>query len=264
MEGGSPFFHIPEAGSLRGVLFQWLEFFWEMVMSVSGVLGFVGLVRRGFGVWREFWLSLGLAVLVAMVAVGAASWLVVWPFVHTGLNGLARVVVQVVLGGPLLLGLVRMALSVHDAPLRRVSVLDVFGGLRCWIPGALLALVNAVAGVVAGLLGLIPFVGVVLHLALAVSFGTATMFAFFFLADRDLPVIEAVAASVGRVSRGFVRHLVLLFVVAAIGAGPVLLVGLAGAPGLVLALLAFFSAPLALCVLTAAYRAGDEPGDGAV
>ncbi|MBF0528187.1 MAG: hypothetical protein HQK55_02720 [Deltaproteobacteria bacterium] len=183
-----------------------------------------GWIQGGISLYKE---NLPVLVLASLVAVGLS------------------VVTGAILAGPMMAGLVYIALALYDQQTPKPQVGDVFKGFRYFLNSFLFVLVWGLGTTVASaILHVIPIIGQLAGMILSLLVPAVLMFSLFLIVERDTPFWPASMESIAVVRTNFwpfVGFGVLLTIISSIGA-------LAFGVGII------FTLPLALCINVVAYR----------
>ncbi len=181
-------------------------------------------IEKGFNLYKDNWLLLSLATLVAyllsMLTIG-------------------------ILAGPLWAGMIMIIFALMDKREPKPEVGDVFKGFSLFLQTFLYVLVTGVGvGVAIMLLNLIPCLGSLLGMALAFAVGAATLFSMFLIVDRKMEFWPAIMASYEVVKGNFWPFL-----------GFSIVVGLIAQAGFMLCCVGGLATiPIAVCSVAVAYR----------
>ncbi len=150
-----------------------------------------------------------------------------------------------ILAGPFFAGLLMITLRLVDGTEPPPAVGDVFGGFSCFLHSFLFVLVWFVVMLIgATLLGLVPCVGQIASVFFSYALQALLLFALFLIAEHKMDFWSASTRSIEVVKTNFWPFLALTIVVGIIGSLGAIACGI----GIV------FTAPIAFCVYTVAYR----------
>ncbi len=180
--------------------------------------------QKGFTLFMDNATLLIVASLLALVISGATAF---------------------ILAGPMLAGLIIIALALIDKQDPKPDVGAVFKGFDFFLNAFLFWLVwNILIVVISCVLCLIPFLGGFLSMVVIIAMQTLLVFGLFLIVDRKMDFWPASIASIHRVKENFLPLL-----------GFVLVVGVIASVGLLACGIGFFvTVPLAICCLAVAYR----------
>ena len=186
---------------------------------------------KGFNIYKENFALVFLATLVALL-VGVLTCGICMPVMMCGLS---TVVLTLVRGGA-----------------TKPTVGDVFSKFNCFLTAFVSALVMAIlVGVVGMILMLIPVLGLVLsYVVNAVVLPAVMSWAYLSIIDRNATIGEAIGALKLPMEKPFWMFILISFVAAVVGGIGAVACGIG----------AFFTMPLAYCIIVAAYNdmAGGE------
>jgi len=180
-------------------------------------------IRKGFDAYRQGLVPLIIAGVIAIV--------------------LALVTLGI-LAGPMMAGLVMMALGYVDNREPKPQAGDVFAGFQVFVPALLVGLISTGVMLASVALARIPFAGPIIHLAITVAIQPYLMVALFLVADRRKDIGAAICEAIALVNANFVNLLVLALVAGIIGCIGLIACGI----GLIATL------PIGVCVTAAAWR----------
>ena len=150
-----------------------------------------------------------------------------------------------ILAGPMMAGLVLIALQLVDQKGSKPEVGKVFQGFTYFLPAFLFVLVWGAILVVAGLLlNLILCVGMVLAYALGLALSTLLMFGMFMIVDKGMAFWPASMASLNEVKSNF-WPLLGFYVVSSL---------LSGVGSILCGIGVVITLPIGLCMCAVAYR----------
>jgi membrane protease YdiL (CAAX protease family) len=185
---------------------------------------FGGWIQKGFELWKQDILLLAVVSLIA------------------GVGGLFSLLI---IAGPLMVGMFRIVLALHDKTQPKPEIGDVFKGFDLFGPGLVLFLLLLVPGLATIPLNHIPYVGHILSTALSLAIGALVMFSWPFLVDKKMAPIDAIKASFNIVKDNFFPFLGLYIVATLIGS-----IGFIGC-----CIGIFVTMPITVCINVVAYRA---------
>ena len=181
-------------------------------------------IERGFNLYKQNFVLLFLVALIGGI-LSAASLLI--------------------LSGPMMAGTILICLKLHDGEAPRPEVGSLFRGFDFFLQSTLFIGGWSLAlFVVQGVLFVVPCVGQIAGLCLAVAAWTFLMFGLFLIADRKMDFWPASVESFNVVKTNFWPFLGLSLIVSIIGSLGAILCGI----GLALTL------PVYYCTMTVAYR----------
>lgn len=181
-------------------------------------------IKEGFEIYKN---NLGVLILSSLIA-----------FILTGLT-------LGVLGGPMFAGLIGMVLRLRDGEQPPPVVGDVFKGFQNFLPSFLFVIVWGL-GVLVGsmILSVIPCLGQLLSICLAVAASGFLMFGLFLIVDRSMEFWPASMASIEKVKPTLFPYLGLAVVAGIIGQIGALACGIG----------AFATMPIYFCIIAVVYR----------
>lgn len=195
-----------------------------MENDTKAVVKFGEWIEAGFSLYRDNFLVLVLANLIATI--------------------LGAVTLGILLG-PMLAGLIIIALGCFDKKEPKPEVGDLFKGFQCFLDSFLFVIIwGAVSIACALLLNFIPCVGQVISLFASIVINTFLMFGLFLIVDRKMTFWPASLASINLVKTNFFPFAGLMIVVGVLGHIGVLACGI----GIIITM------PIVACILTVAYR----------
>jgi uncharacterized membrane protein len=181
-------------------------------------------IKEGFNIYKN---NLGVLILSSLIA-----------FILTGLT-------IGILGGPMFAGLIGIVLRLRDGEQPPPVVGDVFQGFQHFLPSFLFVIVWGL-GVLVGsmMLSVIPCLGQLLSICLAVAASGFLMFGLFLIVDRGMEFWPASMASIEKVKPTFLPYLGLAVVAGIIGQIGALACGIG----------AFATMPIYFCIIAEVYR----------
>ena len=154
-------------------------------------------IKEGFELYKN---NLGLLILSSLIA-----------FLLSG-------VTLGILGGPMFAGLIGIILRLRDGDQQTPVVGDVFQGFQFFLPSFLFGIVWGAIIVVGSLiLALIPCLGQLLSICLALAASAFLMFGLYLIVDRKMDFWSASMASIEKVKPAFFPYLGLAVVAGIIG-----------------------------------------------
>ena len=148
------------------------------------------------------------------------------------------------LGGPMMAGLVWMALVLVDRKDPKPQMGDVFKGFDYFLQSFLFYLVWGIIMLAISLVSLIPCVGTLVVIVVSITLHTALMFGLFLIVDKKMDFWPASMLSLNVVKPNFFPFLGLLVVAMLIGHVGAIACGI----GVIVTM------PIAVCILAVAYR----------
>ena len=148
------------------------------------------------------------------------------------------------LGGPMMAGLVWMALVLVDRKDPKPQMGDVFKGFDCFLQSFLFYLVWGIIMLAISLVSLIPCVGTLVVIVVSITLHTALMFGLFLIVDKKMDFWPASMLSLNVVKPNFFPFLGLLVVAMLIGHVGAIACGI----GVIVTM------PITVCILAVAYR----------
>ena len=150
-----------------------------------------------------------------------------------------------ILAGPMLAGLILIALALFDGKSPKPDVGAVFKGFDCFLNAFLFWIVWGILFLVAALiLNYIPYLGKLLSFVFGILLKTLLVFGLFLVADRKMEFWPASMASLNRVTLVFFPLLGFMVVLAILNVLGSMVCGV----GLIV------TVPITLCCLAVAYR----------
>ncbi|MFZ2632202.1 MAG: hypothetical protein WA081_11850 [Desulfosalsimonadaceae bacterium] len=181
-------------------------------------------IERGFNLYKQNFVLLFLVALIGGI-LSAASLLI--------------------LSGPMMAGTIMICLKLYDGETPRPEIGTLFRGFDVFLQSVLFLLVWGIGlFVVQGVLLVVPCIGQLAGLCLAVAAWTFLMFGMFLIADRKMDFWPASVESFNVVKTNFWPFLGLSLIASIIGSLGAILCGI----GLALTL------PVYYCTMTVAYR----------
>ena len=148
------------------------------------------------------------------------------------------------LGGPMMAGLVWMALVLVDRKDPKPQMGDVFKGFDYFLQSFLFYLVWGIIMLAISLVSLIPCVGTLVVIVVSITLHTALMFGLFLIVDKKMDFWPASMLSLNVVKPNFFPFLGLLVVAMLIGQVGAIACGI----GVIVTM------PITVCILAVAYR----------
>ncbi len=148
------------------------------------------------------------------------------------------------LGGPMMAGLVWMALVLVDRKDPKPQMGDVFKGFDYFLQSFLFYLVWGIIMLAISLVSLIPCVGTLVVIVVSITLHTALMFGLFLIVDKKMDFWPASMLSLNVVKPNFFPFLGLLVVAMLIGHVGAIACGI----GVIVTM------PITVCILAVAYR----------
>jgi len=149
-----------------------------------------------------------------------------------------------ILSGPMMAGLVWMALVLVDRKEPKPQMGDVFKGFDYFLQSFLFFLVWGVIMLAVSVVSLIPCIGTLVVIAVSIVLHTALMFGLFLIVDKKMEFWPASMLSLNTVKPNFFPFLGLLVVAMLIGHVGAIACGI----GVIVTM------PIAVCILAVAYR----------
>ncbi|MDD5678454.1 MAG: hypothetical protein PHW60_10755 [Kiritimatiellae bacterium] len=149
-----------------------------------------------------------------------------------------------ILSGPMMAGLVWMALALVDRKEPKPQIGDVFKGFDYFLQSFLFFLVWGIIMLAISVISLIPCIGTLVVIAISIVLHTALMFGLFLIVDKKMDFWPASMLSLNTVKPNFFPFLGLLVVAMLIGHVGAIACGI----GLIVTM------PIAVCILAVAYR----------
>lgn len=181
-------------------------------------------IQAGFNLYKENFVVLAVANLIAVIL---------------------SAVTLGILAGPLLGGLVMIALGFLDKKEPKPEIGDLFNGFQYFLDTFLFVVIWGAISVAATLLlNLIPCAGQILSLFVSIVISTLIMFGLYLIVDRKMGFWPASLASINLVKNNFFPFAGLMIVTGFLGYVGALACGI----GIIVTL------PVATCILAVAYR----------
>lgn len=150
-----------------------------------------------------------------------------------------------ILAGPMMAGIIMIALRLLDKKEPKAEIGDVFNGFQCFLDSFLFVVILAAVSIAASLLlNLIPCAGPILSFAFSICLSTLILFGLFLIADRRMSFWPAALASINLVKTNFFPFAGLMIVVNILGYIGAVACGI----GVIITM------PLATCITAVAYR----------
>ena len=149
-----------------------------------------------------------------------------------------------ILSGPMMAGLVWMALVLVDRKEPKPQMGDVFKGFDYFLQSFLFCLVWGVIMLAISVVSLIPCIGTLVVIVVSIALETALMFGMFLIVDKKMEFWPASMLSLNVVKPNFVPFLGLLVVAMLIGNVGAIACGI----GVIVTM------PIMVCILAVAYR----------
>ncbi len=149
-----------------------------------------------------------------------------------------------ILSGPMMAGLIWMALALVDRKDPKPQMGDVFKGFDFFLQAFLFVLVWFLIELAVSLIGLIPCIGPLVVIVASIAIETAIMFGLFLIVDKKMEFWPASMLSLNKVKPNFLPFVGLLVVAMVIGHIGAIACGI----GVVVTM------PLMVCILAVAYR----------
>jgi hypothetical protein len=149
-----------------------------------------------------------------------------------------------ILSGPMMAGLVWMALALVDRKEPKPQIGDVFKGFDYFLLSFLFFLVWGIIMLAISVISLIPCIGTLVVIAVSIVLHTALMFGLFLIVDKKMEFWPASMLSLNVVKPNFFPFLGLLVVAMLIGHVGAIACGI----GVIVTM------PIAVCILAVAYR----------
>jgi hypothetical protein len=154
-------------------------------------------IKEGFNLYKN---NLGLLILASLIAL------------------LLSGVTLGILGGPMFAGLIGIILKLRDEEQPPPKVGDIFQGFQRFLPSFLFSIVwGAIILVASFILALIPCLGQLLIICLALAASAFLMFGLFLIVDQNMDFWPASMASIEKVKPAFFPYLGLAVVAGIIG-----------------------------------------------
>lgn len=154
-------------------------------------------IKEGFDLYKENLSVLILSSLIAYLLIGVTLG---------------------ILGGPMLAGLIKIVLRLHDKEQPPPAVGDLFQGFQYFLPSFLFTLVWGLIIVVGScILALLPCIGALLAVVLSVAGMAFLMFGLYLIVDQKMDFWPASMASIDKVKPDFLPFLGLSLVAGIIG-----------------------------------------------
>lgn len=150
-----------------------------------------------------------------------------------------------ILSGPMMAGLIWMALAMLDRKDSKPEIGDVFKGFDCFLQSFLFCLVWGVIMLAISVISLIPCLGSLVVILISIVLETVLMFGLFLIVDRKMEFWPASMLSLKVVKSNFFPFLGLLVVAMLIGHVGAIACGI----GVIVTM------PISVCILAVAYRA---------
>ena len=156
-----------------------------------------------------------------------------------------------ILSGPMMAGLVWMALVLVDRKEPKPQMGDVFKGFDYFLQSFLFCLVWGVIMLAISVVSLIPCIGTLVVIVVSIALETALMFGMFLIVDKKMEFWPASLLSLNVVKPNFFPFLGLMVVAMLIGQVGVIACGI----GVIVTM------PIGVCILAVAYRSvfGSQP-----
>jgi uncharacterized membrane protein len=181
-------------------------------------------IKEGFEIYKN---NLGVLILSSLIA-----------FVLTGFT-------LGILGGPMFAGLINIILKLRDGEQPPPVVGDVFKGFQYFFPSFLFVIVWGFGLLIgATILAVIPCLGQLLSVCLAVAASGFLMFGLYLIVDRKMEFWPASMASIEKVKPAALPYLGLAVVAGIIGQIGALACGIG----------AFATMPVYFCIIAVVYR----------
>lgn len=140
-------------------------------------------LKRGFDLYKENITTLLIATLLASII---------------------SVVTVGILAGPMAAGLTLITLRLVDRQEPKPEIGDLFKGFSFFVPTLVYVILLVVAQLIGGfILGLFPFIGVLLSSLFSMALNTAVLFAMFYIVDQKMDVVAAIQKSFDVVKANF-------------------------------------------------------------
>ena len=149
-----------------------------------------------------------------------------------------------ILSGPMMAGLVWMALVLVDRKEPKPQMGDVFKGFDYFLQSFLFCLVWGIIMMAISVISLIPCIGALVVIVVSLALHTALMFGMFLIVDKKMEFWPASMLSLNVVKPNFFPFLGLLVVAMLIGHVGVIACGI----GVIVTM------PITVCILAVAYR----------
>lgn len=149
-----------------------------------------------------------------------------------------------ILSGPMMAGLVWMALVLVDRKEPKPQMGDVFKGFDYFLQSFLFFLVWGIIMLAISVVSLIPCIGALVVIVVSIALHTALMFGIFLIVDKKMEFWPASMLSLNVVKPNFFPFLGLLVVAMLIGHVGAIACGI----GVIVTM------PIAVCILAVAYR----------
>lgn len=181
-------------------------------------------IKEGFEIYKNNLVVLILSSLIAFILAGVTLG---------------------VLGGPMFAGLISMVLKLRDGEQPPPVVGDVFQGFQFFLPSFLFVIVWGFGLLIgATILAVIPCLGQLLSICLAVAASGFLMFGLYLIVDRKMDFWPASMASIEEVKTSVFPYLGLAVVAGIIGQIGALACGIG----------AFATMPIYFCIIAVVYR----------
>lgn len=150
-----------------------------------------------------------------------------------------------ILSGPMMAGMIWIALALADKKEPKPQIGDVFKGFDYFLQSFLFFLVWGIIMLAVSVVSLIPCIGALVVIVVSLALETALMFGLFLIVDRKMEFWPASMLSLKVVKPAFFPLLGLLVVAMLIGQVGVIACGI----GVIVTM------PITVCILAVAYRA---------
>lgn len=140
-------------------------------------------LKRGFDLYKENIATLLIATLLASII---------------------SCVTVGILAGPMMAGLTLITLRLVDRQEPKPEIGDLFKGFSFFVPTLVFVILLVVVQLIGSfILGLFPFIGVLLSSLFSMALNTAVLFTMFYIVDRNMDVVAAIQKSFDVVKSNF-------------------------------------------------------------
>ncbi len=150
-----------------------------------------------------------------------------------------------VLAGPMSAGIILISLKIYDNRGQKPEAGDLFKGFGFFLQSFLFIVIWGIlilAG--SGILGLIPFIGMLASICFQVAANAFLMFALFLIVDKQMDFWPASMESINMVKTDFWPFVGLSLIAGVLGSIGAIVIGIG----------VIFTLPIYFCIITVAYR----------